>query len=548
MSGSVGLISSKLIVDGPIKSDKTTFLISGRRTYLDLLSRPISYLASEGAGSAGYYFYDFNFKINHRFSNKDRIYLSAYTGKDNANSKFKESYDNGQGTTYTNETAAGLEWGNVITALRWNHIFNPKLFSNSTLTYSRYKFSIFGNFIDTEKGNGVDETTELNFNYFSGIYDVSAKIDFDYIPNPNHYIRFGYNSTYHTFRPGVLVFQSTYEGDTTLGTSDLNAYENLIYVEDDIKITQSFKANFGVHASSFLVQDEFYYSIQPRVALRYLIGTSLSLKASYAEMAQFIHLLTNNGIGLPTDLWVPSTKLVKPQTSRQFAVGAAKTLGSGYEVTLEGYYKEMNGLIEYKEGASFLNAQENWDTKVETGMGWSYGMEVFIQKKIGKFNGWVGYTLAKTERQFEKLNFGEKFPYKYDQKHDVSIVGSYKISDRITVSGNWVFGTGNAITLPSRKYEQISEGGYQWWNQVNYYEGRNSFRMKSYHRADLGVNFSKEKNWGTRTWAISVYNLYNRLNPFYVDIGYDNETEKQQFIQYSLFPIIPSFSYNFTFN
>ncbi|MDN5214333.1 TonB-dependent receptor [Fulvivirgaceae bacterium BMA12] len=545
--GAIGLISSKLTLEGPI-NERTTFLFSGRRTYIDLLARPLIKAATEGDEVAGYYFYDLNAKINHKFSNRDRVYLSGYFGNDDAYSRYKENYDTGVEKVFY-EDEFGLDWGNIIAAMRWNHVFNPKFFSNLTLTYSRYRFDIFENYKEERTTpNGVDNEDE-SISYFSGIRDFAAKMDFEFIPNPNHYIRFGINGINHTFNPGILSYKSTLESDTTLGSFKTSANEFAAYLEDDIKVTDHLKVNAGIHISAFDVEDELYTSFQPRLAVRYLLSNGLSIKGSYAQMTQFIHLLTNGGIGLPTDLWLPSTRKVAPQESHQFAFGLAKTIKKQYEISVEAYYKEMDGLIEYKEGASFLNIDEDWQEKVETGRGESYGAELFVQKKTGKFTGWVGYTLSWSNRQFDNLNFGRSFPYKYDRRHDISITGVYKVNDRIDISGAWVYGTGNSITLPISKYNGFRYEGNFWFrggNPITYHGERNGYRMRSYHRLDFSISFSKQKKWGTRKWTIGTYNTYSTRNPFFIDIGYHKNGGKK-FIQYSLFPIIPSISYSFKF-
>ena len=334
-----------------------------------------------------------------------------------------------------------------------------------------------------------------------------------------------------------------------MGSFNTTANEFAAYLEDDIRVGDNLKINAGFHLSGYSVNDEFYTSLQPRVAARYLLNNGLSIKGSYAHMTKFIHLLTNSGIGLPTDLWLPATERAEPQQGYQFALGVAKTVRKNYEVSLEAYYKEMDGLIEYQEGASFLNAEENWQDKVETGHGDSYGVELFIQKKTGKFTGWLGYTLSWSNRQFDNLNFGRWFPYKYDRRHDVSITGAYKVNDRIDISGVWVYGTGNSITLPDSRYMEYNNDTYRDLDfrrdGIKHYDQRNGYRMRSYHRLDLSIGFSKQKKWGTRKWTIGTYNTYSTRNPFFIDIA--RKQGRRRFIQYSLFPIIPSVSYSFKF-
>lgn len=551
--GSIGLIASKLTLEGPIVKDKTSFIISGRRTYIDLLARPLIKAQTGGDEVVGYYFYDVNAKINHRFSDKDRLFLSTYLGDDRFYARYYDE-DVQNGVTLEDEDEAGLRWGNITSALRWNHIFTPKLFSNTTLTYSRYRFDISEEYryeylSDTSDQVLVDQGLAK---YLSGIEDFAAKIDFDYLPSPQHGIRFGANAIHHTFRPGALNYQYDDESygeslDTLLGAQETRAIEFAAYVEDDIEISRRLKVNAGVHFSGFSVNDELYTSVQPRIAGRYLLNDQTSLKASYVQMAQFIHLLTNSGIGLPTDLWVPATERVKPQTAQQFALGGAYNWNSSYEISLEGYYKTMDNLISYEEGASFIEVNQDWQDKVTVGEGRSYGAELLVQKKQGRTTGWLGYTLSWTDRQFPELNFGKRFPYKYDRRHDIGLAVVHEWKENVDLSFSWVFGTGNAISLPTAKYSGMPRDHY-YSNNIYYYGDRNSYRMSAYHRLDASITFHKKTRWGERSWVFGVYNAYNRRNPFYLYIDESGEYGQEgQFKQVSLFPVIPSFSYRFNF-
>jgi hypothetical protein len=470
--GGIGLIASRLTLEGPIVKDKASFIISGRRTYIDILARPLIKAQSDGNSIVGYYFYDLNGKINYKFSERDRLFVSAYLGDDRFYMRDKFDYWNSD-VHFEKKDEAGLNWGNITTAVRWNHLINSKLFSNATVTYSRYRFNTFLSKEEKITENGKTNQENFGLNYLSGIRDFSFKTDFDYLPGPNHFVRVGANVIHHTFEPGASVFNLV-ELDTLLGADPTYAIEHAIYAEDDYKISDKLKVNAGLHFSGFAVEGRYYKSLQPRISARYLFGHSISLKASYAQMAQFIHLLTNSGIGMPTDLWVPATDRIKPQSSKQWALGAAKTLFRDYEISLEGYYKRMNNVIEYKEGASFLNVDKNWENKVTKGEGWSYGMEFFFQKKAGRTTGWIGYTLAWANRQFnrggfeDRLNSGKVFPYKYDRRHDLSLTILHKINPKIEFSGTWVYGTGNAVTLPIGTYSGLPENlnpnphPYQW--------------------------------------------------------------------------------------
>jgi len=550
----IGLIASKFTIEGPIKKDKSSFIVSGRRTYIDILMQPFIRTQEGNQNiSTGYYFYDLNGKVNYKINDNNWVYLSIYNGNDKFYYKNKPYSFLSGGIRYEEESKANIGWGNITSALRWNHQFNNKLFSNITATYSRYRFLISDYEAASEETDSTYTQTINSLTYFSGIYDWNGKIDFDYMPLPSHYIRFGLNGIYHTFQPGATNFSyvsQTTNIDSTIGNKNIFASEFALYGEDDWKISNHLKANLGLHFSGFLVNKKFYYSVEPRISGRYLFNNNWSVKASYAQMQQYIHLLTNSNIGLPTDLWVPATDSVTPQKSQQAAFGVAKTLQKKYLFSVEGYYKWMNNLITYKEGANFINSSDNWEDKIEQGKGWSYGAELFLQKKTGKLTGWIGYTLSWTFRQFENLNFGEPFPYKYDRRHDISIVGSYKINKFWDISATWVYGTGNALTLPVIRYfsfQPISDYyAYYYADEIEYFDKRNDFRMAAYHRLDIGFSNHKPVKHGIRIWNFGAYNVYNRRNPFYYYFSYDNRGNRV-LKRVSLFPIIPSISFTFKF-
>ncbi len=544
--GSIGLIASRLTLEGPIKKGKTSFMVSGRRTYADLVFGPLikASAADNEDVKLRMYFYDLNAKVNHKINDRHRIYLSTYSGKDIFGARYRENFDNGGHYL----TDGGIDWGNITAAARWNFMINNKLFSNTTLTYSRFRFNF--NALVEEKDNG--ETTSYSARYFSGIRDWSAKVDFDYLPNPQHYIRFGGGATQHAYDPGAFVFKARFDEenfDTILGSMQTKGIEMWLYGEDEIT-WGALKANLGLHASGFSVNGKFYTSVQPRIGLRYLLNNDIAIKASFATMTQYINLLTNESLSLPTDLWVPTTGRIKPQRSWQPAIGIATTLWKEYELSLEGYYKKMKNVVSYKEGVSFLGLENDWQDKVTQGDGESYGVEFFLQKKEGRTTGWLGYTLSWTWRQFDDINGGKRFPFKYDRRHDVSLVLSHELTDRITISGTWVYGTGNAITLPLYRYDTpvyYDPGSDAYYTRELEGVGeKNAFRMKPYHRLDLSIEFRKQKRRYERAWVFSVYNAYNRPNPYYVFDGTD-ENGDRAFRQTSLFPLIPSFSWNFKF-
>lgn len=543
----IGLISSRFTLEGPIIKDKASFLISARRTYIDLLMQPL--IKSATGAKTGYYFYDFNAKLNYILDYKNKIYLSGYFGKDKF--YFKQKFN------ATNKSEAGLNWGNATGTLRWNHLVNEKIFSNVSLVFTDFLFDIHAK--ETYSGDFY------NLRYYSGIRDYSVKSDIDYSPNPKHFIKGGILATYHYFRPSAIVTESSYAIDDINKKTHIDAYETALYAEDDFKINEKWRISGGMRLSNFNVKGKSYINPEPRISMRYLLKPDLALKASYATMNQYLHLLSNSGFGLPTDLWVPATNRIKPQQSQQVAIGLAKDLKikeADFLVSVEGYYKKSRNIIGYKDGASFMDIDPtesssdfSYEDIVASGNAESYGGELFFQKKFGKLTGWIGYTLSWTWLQFDELNFGKRFPARYDRRHDLSLVGIYKLNDRITLSATWVYGTGNAITLPLSSYQAVEQNphasnsmfGYNNSFTVNEYGEKNSFRMASYHRFDVAIQFHKKFKKYERTFELGVYNAYNRQNPFFYYTEYDYQTNQTKLKQVSLFPIIPSVSWTWKF-
>jgi outer membrane receptor for ferrienterochelin and colicin len=539
--GAIGLVASKITVNGPITKGKTSFMLSARRTYIDVLAVPLAKLA-DSERIVGGNFWDLNAKVNHIISPKDRVYLSFYSGSD----KLYDEYSFEEAGS-KEEEYAGIRWGNITSAFRWNHKYNDQLFSNLTATYSRYQFEL-GTTVRYQFSDDLNTPDIFRKNeYRSNIRDLGLKMDFDYFLNNNHQIKFGLNFIHHSLNPGISRFQSHIRTDTTFGSRGIDLMEIYGYVEDEISLTNSTSANIGFHYSAAFPESETYTSFQPRLTLNQKLGSTLSTKASYSRMAQYIHLLVNSGIGLPTDLWVPSTDRVKPQLSDQVALGLFSS-HQDLEISIEGYYKGMKNLIEYKDGAGFLDIDSEWENKVEFGSGKSYGAELFVQKKSGRSTGWVSYTWSKSTREFENLNFGNPFPYRYDRRHNVAIVYNLAINERIAFGAVWVYNTGNAITLPTSSYPKAiwDSNDPRYEDFVKHYPGRNSSRMKDYHRLDLSISFKKTTRWGERKWVIGIYNGYNRLNPTYIELDDENPLNKR-FRQLSIFPFIPNISYQFKF-
>ena len=543
----VSIIASKLTVEGPIVEDKASFMLSARRTYLDLLIKPLISQANRNnpdvTTDPRYYFYDLNGKLNWRIGSKDRLYLSAFKGEDDFGIASAENYG-----MYSSTLDLGLDWKNAIQALRWNHEWGPRLFSNTTLTRSLYNFNT-----GIEITEHSDDTLSMAALYNSGIEDFSGRIDFDFAPNARHYIKFGANWTNHTFSPGATSLELNFGDipalDTLLGPADIKSDEAFLYIEDEFELSERLKLNLGIHTSILMVQDTSYNSIQPRAALNYRLPGGYALKTSFARMSQYVNLLTNEGLGLPTDLWVPSTARISPQQSWQVAMGVAKSFGD-IEVSLEGYYKGMEGLLSYKEGASFLfSLDTDWEDQVTQGIGNAYGTELLVQKKHGRTTGWIGYTLSWSNRQFDDINSGNWYPYTYDRRHDVSFVVTHDFTEKWTGSAVWLYGTGRALTLSESSFstyipDGTGEGIYTFSAEVP--SEKNAFRMSPYHRLDLSLTRTKMAENGTRHLIFSVYNAYNNLNPFFAQTDED-DNGNPVIREYGIFPIIPSIAWRFSF-
>lgn len=559
--GAIGLISSKLLLEGPVKNEKTSFMIAGRRTYLDLLTGIAGVLSGESIAS--YNFYDLNAKLNHSFSRRDRLYLSVYVGQDKFSDKQEFTSAN-----QAEEQQFKMRWGNATGALRWNHIFSPRLFSNLTLTHSQYSFRQDSELNIEEEGLSINRRVSYN----SSIKDRGAKADFDYAASSHHSLVFGGSYTHHTFRPEATKLQT----DTLILTSDsfssISAHEFYTYAEDRIQLSKRLQASAGVHFSGFKVRGTFYNSLQPRLALGYTAANGIGLRASYVTMAQYLHLLSNPSTGTPTDVWVPATDKVKPQRSWQATLGASTLLRqNSLEFTADLYYKEMKDVAEFSDGGDFVGdfirsgpetnfanfAAPPYETRIASGRGWSYGSEWMLRRRQGRTTGWLAYTLAWSWRQLEGINFNEKYPYTYDSRHNISMVLNHQLTEKLSIGGSWVYRTGYVTTLPSANYKAYNEpyvqpdGSSPYVETVDYIGERNNYRMPSYHRLDLSMTHTKKKRWGERSWSISIYNAYNRKNPYFMQLStsgtqYGGNSQRSLY-QVSLFPILPSVSWGFKF-
>ena len=557
--GGIGIISSRLTLNGPV-GNKTRVLVSGRRTYLDLIAKPFVAAANRRDETLDtdfkLNFYDLNTKVRHELNDRHRLYFSGYLGGDVFGTEISETYSDGDYDNFD----GGISWGNTIGAVRWNWEISPRLFSNATATFSDYAITFDSGF-ESRYDEDVEAFSAL---YRSGIRDYGLKYDIDFIPNPNHYLRFGASATHHTYSPGAVQFSSRTPSeaqDTTLGEVDDYGTEFFVYAEDEWRLSPKLSANVGVHFSGFAA-GKLYTSLQPRLALRYRADNGLAYKASFANMAQYINLLTSEALSLPTDLWVPTTERIAPQRSWQVAAGVAKVWREKYEVSAEVYYKEMDNVVSYRPGASFIDFDPSvgWEDKVTQGDGDAYGLELLLQRKLGRTTGWIGYTLSWNNRTFRDINGGRTFPFRYDRRHDLSLLVSHKFSERVVLSGAYVFGTGNAYTLPNYSYgtdyRATSAGGSSQAQafralRVDQASEKNNYRMSNYQRLDLSIELIKQKRWGERAWVFGVYNAYWAKNPFFVlpRERFDNATGERtrEYVEYSVLPVIPSVSYKFKF-
>ncbi|OUJ67412.1 hypothetical protein BXP70_28805 [Hymenobacter crusticola] len=557
----IGVLATHVSLEGPLRPGKTTFVLSVRRGNLDLFSRVASRLSSEGNSVVGYSFYDASLKVSHQLSAKDQLFAAAYLGGDRLFvTQEPQTITNAQGALRT-QGATNLRYGNALASLRWNRQFSAQLFGNTTLAYTRFHYENEQRYQaqDTSPG-GRSEKSQAAFT--SGVQEVQLKTDFEYSPSTVHQFRFGGTLIHHAFTPGVNSFTTRSNVtalDTAFGSQRVGAQEFALYAEDELHLGARLAGNVGVRAVAYRVGGHVFTSRQPRVLGTYQLGDHTAVKASWATMQQYLHLLSNNGAGLPTDLWVPATKRVAPQRAQQGAIGIAHTLAHwGLEVSVEAFYKRLRELIEFREGATFYNSSQDWQQKVVTGgHGRVQGLEVLVQRKTGRLTGWVGYTLARNERQFTGLNQGQWYPYKFDRRHDASVVLLYTLRPGITLAATWVYGTGNALTLAQATYSVIEQSyGYDlpsnlaadryFYREAEVYGAKNSYRLRAYHRLDIGATFSKSVEHGERTWRVGAYNAYSRHNPYYIYYSLDQSKQKQLY-QFSLFPLLPAISYERSF-
>lgn len=564
----VSMLSDKLHLEGPIWKGKTSFSVSARGMHTLLLTPIIELTGFDG----NFFFYDLDAKLTHRFSDRDRLYFNVYNGLDDFYYRNQDNYGSGRtGGDIADNQNLGIRWGNTVAALRWNHVLGPKLFANTTVAFNRYKMQIESDLVSKETGlDGSLGNNRYQFDYRSGMRDWVAKVDFDYTPSPSQKVKFGADYTYHTFIPETFttyareVMGGVVQIDTTISmksNAEQVGHEASLYVEDDIRIGSRLTLNPGLHASLFGTQGKTYWSLEPRMSAKVAMTEDWSAKLSYSRMSQYVHLLSSSQISLPVDLWVPITKDIRPETSDQYSLGLYYTGIPGWEFSLEGYYKNMRNVLEYKEGVAFMFDSSGWENKVEVGTGRAMGIEFFIEKTMGKTTGWLGYTLAKSDRLFPTINHGERFPYRYDRRHNVNLLVNHKFNEKFDISATWNFASGGTTTLPERRIVMMSP-----FNPPRYADlvtSRNNYRLPASHTLNLGFNFHRKHNRGEGIWSLSVYNVYNHMNPNLVlkendqhFIGSSNldgsgtqwqEVNTVRLKKITFLPLFPSIGYTRTF-
>src|SRR5882757_42452 len=534
-SGGIGLIASRLNLEGPIEKDNGSFDVSARRTYADLF---LKLSKDTNTKNSKLYFYDINAKANYKLGGKDHIYLSGYFGKDVL----------GQGNTF------GIDYGNTTATFRWNHIFNSRLFSNTSLIYSKYNYSITIN-----SGNN-----DIGINSY--IRDYHFKEDLQYYINSNNKVNFGIDVIDHTTSPGVISASQS-SSFNPISIQNKHALESAAYISHDLALSDNLNVNYGLRANNFAVMGpgdfytydkngntldtttyasgklvKNYFNLEPRFSASYKLNSSSSVKLSYTRTTQNLHLLSNSTSANPTDVWIPSSNNVKPEISDQVSAGYYKNFkDNAYEFSSEIYYRDLQNQIDYKNGAQLI-ANQNVESQLIFGKGRAYGLELFVKKKVGKLTGWVSYTLSKTERKFDGVNNFTWYPANQDRTHNLSVVGIYKLNKKWTLSADFVYYTGNAVTWPSGKYEVQGQIAFL-------YTSRNGYRMPPYNRLDFSATLQGRKTKKTDSyWIFSLYNLYGRENPYSITFEQDpGDPTKTRAQQVALFRWVPSITYNFKF-
>lgn len=564
-SAMLGLTSGSFNLEGPLVKDRTSFNFALRRSWVDALSAPAIAIwnATRDKGqnklAARYAFTDLNMKINHQFNDRSRGYAGLYWGNDFLKGGEKESGNN----KYEKKNISTLRWGNVMAFAGWSYVFNNQLFGNLNAAYTHYSSTLKGDYYQGTPANHVSHINSTR----NSIDDLSARANFDYRPTASHHLHFGANYIHHRFHP-VDETSRFSNGPTTLtGQSNngvLPAHELGIYLEEDWKMSRKLRVNAGLRFGVYVIDWKAYTSLEPRFSARYLVNPRLSIKASYARMSQYVHQINESYINLPTDTWMPVNHKLKPMVSHQVVLGVYHaTPGKMYSFSMEGYYKWMRHLMDYKDNYQFMPPSTPWEDKLTQGKGRSYGVELMARKERGKVTGWVGYTLSWNDRQFAEISKGERFPAKFDNRHKFNIVANWKVSPKVELTGSWTYMTGNRVTVSFENYEAVSspQSSGQYFplpgselvppymdiSGLNYYTERNNFRLPAYHRLDLGINiYRPKKNGRIGIWNVSLYNAYSYMAPVSIHKRTWSNAECY-FEKLGIIPIIPSVSYTYKF-
>ena len=559
-SGNIGIsmLADKFHLEGPLWKGKTSYSISARGMHTAFLKPVLKALKFDG----NYYFYDLDAKFTHRVNERNRLYLNVYNGMDNLHYKHveKQQYTLPNSPVQsTNNASMGMRWGNTVAALRWNHILSGQLFSNTTLAYNRYRFvTVTDLLLEERQGNTIMDKNYYSFDYRSGMRDWVLKTDLDYFPSTRHKLRFGGSYTLHRFIPETSsiarqVIDAATQVDTSWRSSILVqiGHEFSLYAEDEIQLSDALALNPGVHASLFNTQGKSYWALEPRMSAKWAFAQGWSTKAAYSRMSQYVHLLSSSQMSLPIDLWVPITRNIAPEVSNQYSLGLYYGGIRGWEFSLEAYFKDMDNVVEYKDGVSFFLNSVSWENKVETGRGRAMGIELFVEKTMGKTTGWLGYTLSKSDRIFPTINAGKPFPFRYDRRHNINLVLNHRFSKKFDMSTTWTYASGGVTTLGERTVAMSSPTGEVY--EAEHVPSRNNFRLPASHTLNLGFNLHNPHRRGESVWNLSVYNAYNHMNPNFVvkdtDSFFrgDEYVMRAKLVKLTILPIFPSIGYTRSF-
>ncbi|MDF1547868.1 MAG: TonB-dependent receptor plug domain-containing protein [Bacteroidales bacterium] len=549
---SLGFVSSKFTIEGPLLSNKTTFIISGRRSYFDLFAKPLKKTGILDENFPDYYFYDLNARITHTFSEKNKIYFSYYQGKDKIQNKEAHTI-----TTSTTENTSQNQseiineswdessgWGNIISSLRWNHIFGKSFFSNTTLAYSSYNYFTQNQY--KEIGSNIENNYNVNYN--SDITDFIIKTDFDFAISNKHSLTFGIGNTFHTFNPGKNKYSmnnilQNVNTDTSFTNELLHANEPSLYIGDLFEISNKITLNFGARLSGFISDSTNYYNIEPRIAVNYAITPHLVFKSGYSRMVQYMHLLSSSSVSMPTDLWVPALKGLRPIESDQINTGFAYDWKDSYLLSVELYQKWLSNTTDILDGVSLIADITPWYNKTTQGNGLAKGIEVSLEKQQGKLTGSIHYTLSSSTRKYQELNNGLSFPFKFDRKHDFNISVNYRINAKWDISVMWVYGSGYRATLPVEKYNanvSIFDTNTFAGEEIAFFPSRNNYKLPDYHRLDIGLHYKTKNRIGEHNLSFDIYNAYNHHNQISAYYTY-------AFNYGYLLPMIPTITYTYKF-